>query len=728
MTGGRDCSSTKRLIVGSVTLLTCLLITSLNAWQQIDVRADRQSLISDRYMHAVGNVTASVDDTLQVRAPRMSLDQKTQQLYVHSASDQKVQIKLTDFSVIADHAQLNWQTQTGRLQNVVITGVQGVVRAKEMQRDGDGAWHLHDASYSGCSRLEPHWSCTAQHATLAHNTLSAYSVSGCVGGVPLLYLPWLRTDISTARTTGPLLPQFSYDSIQGFGVHQKFFVALTDAADATVGLLWRSRRGTIWSSQLQAAPDKTHAGTVSAWYGVDRKGGLDRFTGEVAQDSEYWIAGNGVYGVGPVQYLAQIAHGSDKRVSESFFTAPSDRDDSFSNTAAVRFVQSNQLAQASVRHDVQVRNLFASTLQTRSVTHGHEQYAVRRTSYVPQLQWFGMYSSDSLPLHVRHEIGTDWTIVRDAHHDITYDPADSAHTKLAAGQHMGRAWYHANAYTWAAIPGGSVHARWQPYMQGRIRGYRRGMHESLSRVRSGLLWGNDMSLSWRAWPVFFDNGGMYQASIALVRRDGTPSLAPFQIDEYERCVKGNELHAAGSGSWGDDAVQVRCDIEQVLQLGGQQHETVCACDVQVAGVAWRSRHQYCWKQRVWGAHEIDMTARTGAFEWQVGLLYANDRFMREREMFFDGGTIVSCGMKWYYGPRLKLWYTGKYLYQDQVRGVRQLLHDVGISYEGHCWQVRAGYTQTPHVQYGRRRAHQSLYLALSLRPLGRVGATFKQWR
>lgn len=712
------------LYAGVVTFLLASLCTvPLRAWQQVNIQADRQTLLADRYVCAVGNVSVAVDDAVTVSAPKMYLDQKTRQLYAQSSPAQKLRIDYDEWYALADHAQLNWQTQAGRLLNVQIYGTYGVVRAHEMQRDAGGVWHLHNATYSGCTSDNPHWSLTAQTGTIKSDQLSAYGVAWRVGSVPLLYLPWLRTNINKKQTTGLLLPQVSYDAVQGVGLAQKLFVELPGGSNTTVGVAWRSRRGTIWSGALHGNGDVARTGDLSIWYGTDRKGGLDRFAGQMARDSEYWLSGSGVYAVGPVQYLGQVAYGSDKRVSETFFTAPSDRDNSFANTAGVRWQERAQMAQVSVRHDLQVRNTFTSTLQTRSLTHGHEQYAVRRTYYVPQVRWYGTTTSDVLPLSARHELGGDWTIVRNAEHAITYDPVDSAHIKHAAGQHMGRVWYHGQVNAWAAVPGGSVQAQWQPYLQGRVRGYK------IPREATGFLAGNDVGFTYKARPVLMGRGQI-QGGFGVHHFDGRPELELLQVDEYERCKYGQEATAILDGCWSGDEWSAGFSARQSWQLGAQRQAlpTLWNGHARIGELSWQSRHQFCWQQRTWVTHEVELAARTGPVSWQLGVLHGDPWHMRDRKLFFDGGTIVSCGMKWYHSQQLSVWYAGRFMYQDMIQGFQRLAHDVGVSYEGHCWSVTAGYKEVPYVQYGRRRAQQSLYLMLSLRPLGRVGATFKQWR
>jgi len=118
--------------------------------------------------------------------------------------------------------------------------------AEELYREDERTYRLVGARYTSCSVCEtpPYtWEIRAKELTV-HPDEFAWGTHGTfrLKGVPVMYLPVYHHPLAD-RKTGFLPPKFGGNSKEGFIVGGEFFWAISDSQDATLGLVYRTKRG-----------------------------------------------------------------------------------------------------------------------------------------------------------------------------------------------------------------------------------------------------------------------------------------------------------------------------------------------------------------------------------------------------------------------------------------------------------------------------------------------------
>jgi lipopolysaccharide assembly outer membrane protein LptD (OstA) len=119
--------------------------------------------------------------------------------------------------------------------------------ADEIYREDERTYRLVGARYSSCAVCQPpphDWEFRATEVTV-HPEEYAWGTDGTfwIKGLPAMYLPIFRHSLAD-RETGFLYPTFGQNSQEGTVVGEQFFWVISDSQDATVGVIYRSERGT----------------------------------------------------------------------------------------------------------------------------------------------------------------------------------------------------------------------------------------------------------------------------------------------------------------------------------------------------------------------------------------------------------------------------------------------------------------------------------------------------
>jgi len=717
-------------------------------WQRITAESDVQKVDTDtKILSFKKNVHAYIDDTVHINAPLLRVDYEHKRVWGKGKPESPLLIEYDGWIIWADQIVLDMQHDRGYANNVRIHTPGGFVRVGAMYRSKDGNWKLEDVSYSGCNAPHPHWQIHAYKAHVQDNKFYASNISFSWGRLPLLYMPVMQFPIQGAQSTGFLIPKISYDKEQGFGLQQELFVSLMPNIDTTVGINWRSRHGAVWSGEFRTCPLHDHYLTVNGWYGYDKKGSLDRFTGMLTRDSDYWVQSHGemrwrypVVGHYPHGHMI-IDYGSDKRVSEHFFTAPSDRDDWFMNTVSAQWQDGSQSIDVSFRHDLYVRNQFVPTLKTPRLVQGEEEYTVRRVYTMPDVRWVYGWQCLQKQMQYSHECYIDFSVFRQTQHTIVYDTEQSSHLKNSESGYTGRLGYQGKVETWQHVPGGMIRLEVSPQVHARS-------HLELGTRLSGhrVKWYAAIQSDWFGAPLLVSYGKAYgvfevQPIISYCFMPGKRDEAWFEIDTREPSYTQNTFTGALEGMWYGAGTTAVVRIQQPCYIGNQKDMYLLArSHVSGRGMPlhlstrlesgtwqWKSQHEYNWYTNTFVHHQLGITFKSLRFEIGMQLAHYDPAHAVARELLFAGGTFVSCQAKWYYTHRLCSWYKSDWYYRRQEDVVVGLHQDFGVSYEGHCWKLQCGYEEKRYLHYGRRKKQRSFYMRVSFEELGTLGTKLKQW-
>lgn len=143
-----------------------------------------------------------------------------------------------------DSIQLDYEGNTGLIQNGYVSSGSVMFKGSLLQKIGPEEFLVSDAEYTTCANCPPSWSFSgttvrAQLGGYAYikNTLIRF------GSVPFLWLPYLVVPLKSDRQSGLLTPAFEQSSKGGYAFGQPYFWAISKDTDATFTLKNYELRG-----------------------------------------------------------------------------------------------------------------------------------------------------------------------------------------------------------------------------------------------------------------------------------------------------------------------------------------------------------------------------------------------------------------------------------------------------------------------------------------------------
>ncbi len=239
-----------------------------------------------------------------------------------------------DEHITASHGSYNLQTEIGRFYDV--TGSTGMhfrgrrmtltssnpfmFQGKIVEKTSPNRYIVHDGSVTVCASERPAWSLGAQRVIVdAGENAQIYHATFRLGGIPLLYLPYVARPVETlGRQSGFLLPTIGISSRKGTTFGESFFWAINRSVDATLGGEYFSRRGWAQHGEFRARPgddsyieahyfgvlDRGVPMTTTSASGVATTSRVDQGGQEVTLSSEGVI--HGVRAVADIDYLSNF--------------------------------------------------------------------------------------------------------------------------------------------------------------------------------------------------------------------------------------------------------------------------------------------------------------------------------------------------------------------------------------------------------------------------------------
>lgn len=221
--------------------------------------------------------------------------------------------------------------------------------ADEVYREDERTYRLVKARYNSCDVCQPPpyaWEVRAAEVTI-HPEEYLWGTHGTfrVKGVPAMYLPIFRYPLAD-RQTGFLTPRFGSNSKEGFIYGQEFFWAISDSQDATLGTIYRSKRGLSPTVEYRYILENGR-GSLDSQYLHDRQLDEDRYVVNFRHDQTFTSELTG---------KADVNVRSDKNFPEEFAVGFQERTNLVNSSSGF-------LRYALPRHTVSLAGQF---FQTRS--------------------------------------------------------------------------------------------------------------------------------------------------------------------------------------------------------------------------------------------------------------------------------------------------------------------------------------------------------------------------
>lgn len=185
-----------------------------------------------------GNVRILYKDQV-LKADKVTLFQKDEVIDAYG----HVLLTSPQTFVAADHAVINYATNTGWFENGYLRSGQVTFEGKMIRKTGPEAYSADRAYYTACTTCPTAWTFSGSHidAELGGYTYIKNSVLE-VGGLPILWLPYLIVPLKSERQSGLLSPSLGV-SADSAVFELPFFWAISRSQDATFTLKNYSKRG-----------------------------------------------------------------------------------------------------------------------------------------------------------------------------------------------------------------------------------------------------------------------------------------------------------------------------------------------------------------------------------------------------------------------------------------------------------------------------------------------------
>ena len=162
--------------------------------------------------------------------------------------------------------------------------------AGELNRDGLGLIHIHEGNLSFCAPGDDDWAIRAREMELdlEEGVGVARGASMAIGGVPVLYTPWLRFPLDDRRSTGFLWPDIGSDTRGGLDLSAPVYFNLAPNYDALYTPRYIQERGLNHDIGLRYLSPKIGYWAVGGAY----MGSDDRYEDELPDESSHdrWFA------------------------------------------------------------------------------------------------------------------------------------------------------------------------------------------------------------------------------------------------------------------------------------------------------------------------------------------------------------------------------------------------------------------------------------------------------
>jgi LPS-assembly protein len=173
-----------------------------------------------------------------------------------------------DEHILADHATLNLDLDTGRFYNVTgSVGVrQNISRKKVIYtstnpflftgrvviKSGPEQFRVIGGTMTSCRLPHPDWVITAGRIDMADGQASARNALFRVLNIPIVYLPYFTHPVmSSDRQSGFLIPVYSQSNTKGSVFGEQYYLALNRSMDLTIGTDFYSKRGWAPSGEFR---------------------------------------------------------------------------------------------------------------------------------------------------------------------------------------------------------------------------------------------------------------------------------------------------------------------------------------------------------------------------------------------------------------------------------------------------------------------------------------------
>lgn len=177
------------------------------------------------------------------------------------------------------------------------------IAGERIERLGPRTLEVRRGRVTTCTSAVPEWEFRAPQAHIGlRDYVTMQQPTFWIKGIPVLYLPYFIFPIKDKRTTGFLPPRLGNSDQFGVIVGEKFFWAITDWMDATLGAEYLSKAGIKPEAEFRYAIDPASDGQLSSAFVHDKTTDRDLWRVLLQQRQDF---GWGIRGVSQVDVRSE---------------------------------------------------------------------------------------------------------------------------------------------------------------------------------------------------------------------------------------------------------------------------------------------------------------------------------------------------------------------------------------------------------------------------------------
>ena len=217
-------------------------VISKNAITSVVKYSARDSVVNDlqnRYTYLFGDAMVQYED-MELQADYIEIDFKNNELYACGVADSNG--KMHGYPIFsqgeehynAQEIKYNFNTQKGKITNVITTQDDGFIHGEQVKKIGDNIAFIKRGKYTTCELGDPHYEITFSKAkVIQHDKILIGPAYLSFTNVPTpLALPFAFFPIDSRHKSGLVMPSFGQSGSMGFYLKDLgFYFAINDNID-----------------------------------------------------------------------------------------------------------------------------------------------------------------------------------------------------------------------------------------------------------------------------------------------------------------------------------------------------------------------------------------------------------------------------------------------------------------------------------------------------------------
>lgn len=746
---------------------------ALDSIKVINIKSLQQKLIGKNKVLFLGDAEVLLDYKIHIFADQIELDKEDRTIVATSDADGFVKLENPDFLMLAEEIRLNLTDRTGMAKNLKIHVKEGFLSSAKAQKIDDQTWKMEHIKYTSCDRATPHWAFTAHQAMLYKNSvLKASGLLFKIGGIPVFAFPGLVFPLQNRAGSGFLTPRLSFDAELGFGFRQEYYSFLGPHCDTTIGFYLVEKKGFILSDEFRWAKSPDNFLIANSHYTKEWRALLEK-KGKIvsATDKHYWIQGKYFQpcslGSLNLQNLVQFDFGTDKRVGYHFLNDEEKVEDSFCNSATVRYRNKRNLAEFSVYTERSLRRQFVDCQEEEDFCAAllsdifdcedddvkkREREEKVTVSYVPRYEWGISYYKILPHLFYRHDVVLDFAHLerRDIERFYINDSVESVR----------RVAPDVDVDTFRFLYAGSFRSSMKFLDQSILFFLRPELHLR-SNVKESELHNShckaffSTGVEW-AFPerMLASSDCRYSHYIQpLIRWNYRKKFNQdhwHYIDKFDRIYPENRVEFVLQNNWQLDTFDLdihlcqgydvynNSEIFPLRRCYNQKHLSPLRILAAVSSDKSSSTHvglqlnqEYSWNNMSLLQAELTALFSWKKYDFFIAYLYQKEQLQKDRELLSDVPVFAKIGCTVPVAKGLLLHYNGNFFSKCRhtlpfFNAVHPLYQSVYLNYDGHCWGITLGFEEKRYRQYGKWKSERAITLSLRLESIGSFAQKFRR--